>query len=1003
MDNNNQNDIQKDELPIFGFEQLWTLFVLNWYWFVISLVGCVLIAFLYLWFTPTTVSVTGKMQIIDKSKQSANVSAGMAVLRSLPVSLGSSLGGSSGIDSEKEILLSNTLVRQVVKDLGIQTEYRLCKWGKKTLLYQNQPVNVAIDPAHLQWLDSELPLTSHQITLYISKNSKGYTVETTLTENKVETDLPDQTFTALPAVIKTEAGTLTLTENNLTAKQARAYEGGYTLQVTINPPTKVAANFLGRIDADPPSKNVMNILDITLQDENVIRGIDFVNHLVEAYNQRANDEKNEAARKTDEFVNERLAKIDAELGSSDAAWETSKKNFQITDPSIDAQAVMTKKNLYETQLVEIGTQLQIHDYLSAYINDPSNLYQMIPLSLGTNVGGGEGAVASQNASLIARHNNLVSQRNDLLKSVSEMSPMVQKVTQSIQDLHPNIQIAMKRDRESILMKQNAVQREYSKYLGRVNNAPLQERVLTEIGRQREIKQGVYLLMLQKREETAMDLANTTDKGKFIDEVQPEKNSAKPKKKMVILAALFLGAVLPMGILYLLQMFKQRIDTRMELEMATNLPVLGEIPLTSNDEALRTLRTNLLLNLQEGQKTILVTSKNEGDGKTFIAQNLTDTLNAIGKKTLLVNGDLRKSGKGAHPADILAGEGFAAQIAQAKSENDYVIFDSPALAQYADAYQLAQFADITLFVAKAEKTDKSTIDALSHDSKLPNPGIILNAIDMTKKKYKYFYKNATLVALMLLGLSSCVSTKDITYFQNKDEIDATLSRQLYDAKIMPKDILQIQVFSMTPEASEPFNLLKTKNGSGSSSSSTSSTSNQASVYNYLVDNDGNVDMPIIGVVHLGGLTKNEAEQFIMSKIKPYLAENEKPVVHVRMVNYKFAVLGGVNKPGLYTTQNEKVSILEAIAQAGDLTTFAYRDRIYMIRENSDGQKEFHQLNIHDASIINSPYYYLQQNDVIYVEQKKIQARNAFISANTSIWFSLTSSLMSIATFILALTK
>ena len=251
----------------------------------------------------------------------------------------------------------------------------------------------------------------------------------------------------------------------------------------------------------------------------------------------------------------------------------------------------------------------------------------------------------------------------------------------------------------------------------------------------------------------------------------------------------------------------------------------------------------------------------------------------------------------------------------------------------------------------------------------------------------------------LLLTSCVSTKKVTYFENKDQINVALSKTLFDAKIMPKDILQIQVFSMTPEASDPFNLLK---GSSAATSSTTNT-NQNSVFNYLVDNDGNINMPIIGKMHLGGLTKNEAEELIKGKIKPYLAESENVVVHVRMMNYKYAVLGGVKTPGMYTTQNEKVSILEAIAQAGDLTTFAYRDRIYLIRENSEGQKEFHQLDINDANIVSSPYYYLQQNDVIYVESRKTEARNAFISSNTSVWFSLISSLMSITTFIIALSK
>lgn len=254
-------------------------------------------------------------------------------------------------------------------------------------------------------------------------------------------------------------------------------------------------------------------------------------------------------------------------------------------------------------------------------------------------------------------------------------------------------------------------------------------------------------------------------------------------------------------------------------------------------------------------------------------------------------------------------------------------------------------------------------------------------------------------LLSVLLTGCMSTKNITYFQNKDQIDQSISKQLYDAKIMPKDILQIQVFSMSPEASDPFNLMR---GSTAVSSSTSNT-NQNSVYNYLVDNDGTIVMPIIGQVQVGGLVKKEAEQLILSKIQPFLSESENVVVHVRMMNYKYAVLGAVRSPGLYTTQNEKVSILEAIAQAGDLTTFAYRDRIFVIRESSDGEKEYHQLNINDANIISSPYYYLQQNDVIYVEPRKIESRNAFFSANTSILLTITSSLLSVATLIIAITK
>jgi uncharacterized protein involved in exopolysaccharide biosynthesis len=580
-------------------------------------------------------------------------------------------------------------------------------------------------------MDDELLTRYHEIDLTIHKSSAGYEVEPILILGDEETELPSQTFATLPATLKTDYGTLTITENTqLTAEQQKGYEGDYNLEVTIIPPMAMAKKVVGKLILEPPTKKSANMLNITMQDENHIRAIDVVNHLVEVYNKRANDEKNEEACKTDEFVNTRLAKIDAELGSSDAAWENTKKNFQITTPEMDAQEALAKKSTYEAQLVAIGTELQLHDYLSEYVNDPANLYEIIPAGMVSGAGAGSGsesgslAASGGTASLLTQHNTLVNQRRELLKSVSEMSPQFQRVTQSIQELQPAIQTALKRDRQQIVMRQNTLMREYGKYSGRIGTAPQMERVLTEIGRQREIKQGVYLLMLQKREEAAMELVKSTRKGKLIDETMISV-PAKPQKKMILLVALFLGALLPMGILYILQMFKQKIDTRQELEAVTRIPVLTEIPHKDSDDAIRNLRTNLLLNLKENQKAILVASQNEADGKTFIAQHLAESLNAIGKKALLIDGDLRKSNRGGHPADILASESFAKEVTKAKAENDYVIFDSPAMSQYADAYQLATFADATLFVVKAGKTAKSAIETLNVENKLPNVMLTFN--------------------------------------------------------------------------------------------------------------------------------------------------------------------------------------------------------------------------------------------------------------------------------------
>lgn len=751
-ENINNNVMLEEEESSFDFKQLWILFVLNWHWFIVSILFCVLIAFVYLWFTPTTVTVSNKMRIIDNKNQSA-ASAKNAVLNSLPMGLGSGFSGSFGIEAEKEILKSKTLIRKVVYELGLHTEYRMGNWARKKLIYKTQPLIVSLDSAHLKWMDEELLTKYHQINITVDKTSKGYKVETTLVLGNKETELPSKTFKSLPALLTTEYGTLTITENSLlTPKERKRYKGNYSVDVTIVPPMSCARKLSGQLNLEPPTKKVMNMLAISFSDENHIRGIDFVNSLVDQYNKRANDEKNEEVARNEEFVNNRMAKLDKEMSSSDAAWENTKKDFQITTPEANAKEVIEKKATYETQLVAIGTELQLHDYLSEYINDPANLFEIIPSAANASSESGtksSSGGASGTAPLMAKHNGLIYQRKELLKSVSEMSPQIQRIDESIRELHPVIQTALKRDRQQILMRQSTLQREYGKYMGRVGTAPQMERVLTEIGRERNIKQSVYLLMLQKREEAALELAKSTMKGVLIDETMVS-GPKKPNRKMILLVSLFLGVLLPMGILYLLQMFKKRIDTCDELEVVSRFPFLSEIPLQDNGDAIRNLRTNLLLNLKDGQKTILIASNADGDGKTYIAQRLTDSLNAIGKKTLYINTDLRNANSQssifnfqlskAHPADILASESFAKEVAKAKEDNDYVILDSPALSQYADAYQLATFADATLFIVKSSATNKSVIEALNGDAKLPNVMLALNAIDTTTKKYKLNKKN-----------------------------------------------------------------------------------------------------------------------------------------------------------------------------------------------------------------------------------------------------------------------
>lgn len=257
-------------------------------------------------------------------------------------------------------------------------------------------------------------------------------------------------------------------------------------------------------------------------------------------------------------------------------------------------------------------------------------------------------------------------------------------------------------------------------------------------------------------------------------------------------------------------------------------------------------------------------------------------------------------------------------------------------------------------------------------------------------------SAFVVALtMIVVMGSCSGSKQVAYFQNADSISYAASRMLYDAKVMPKDQLTITVITTDPKASAPFNL-SVSNTIGTSGQL--STGGSGSLQGYLVDNEGNINFPIVGKLHVEGLTKNQCEDLIRRKIAPYLAATENPIVTVRMASYRVTVIGEVGHPGVVQVPTEKMSVIEALAQSGDLTIYGKRDNVMLIREDATGQKEVHRLNLNDANLINSPYYYLQQNDVIYVEPNNVKAKNSGIGSSTTIWFSFIGIVTSVASLL-----
>ena len=241
-------------------------------------------------------------------------------------------------------------------------------------------------------------------------------------------------------------------------------------------------------------------------------------------------------------------------------------------------------------------------------------------------------------------------------------------------------------------------------------------------------------------------------------------------------------------------------------------------------------------------------------------------------------------------------------------------------------------------------------------------------------------------LSIILLSSCKSHRQVPYMQDLSTIKAS-KNELFEARIIPKDLLTITVHTSEPELAAPFNMTVQV-----TAANTSSLYSQPVLQQYLVDNDGNIELPVLGIIQVGGMRKDTVEQMIQEKLKMYLTD---AIVTVRFVNYKISVLGEVVSPGVFTVPNEKINIFEALALAKDMTIYGQRTNVKIIRENAAGKQQVEVVNLTDANIVNSPYYYLQQNDIVYVTPNKMKARNSDVGSTTTIAISAVSILISIA--------
>ena len=565
---------------------------------------------------------------------------------------------------------------------------------------------------------------------------------------------------------------------------------------------QVARGYLANMDVASTSK-LTSIAEITLNDANVRRGLDFLNQLAISYNHQANADKNEIALKTEEFINERINKINEELGNTEGTLEKYKKQNTVTQLEMDATQSLQMSSEYSSKLSEANSQILLLDYLREFVDNPANQYKIIPSNVGM--------TDQASTTLISNYNQVVQDRNRLLKVASEQAPQVVALTSTLDELQSSIRTALMQARRSADIQRQGIQKQYAKYQGRLGSTPEQERVLTEIGRQQEVRSGLYLMLLQKREENSISLAATADKGKLIDEPQLV-GKVKPKSAIIMIVSLILGLGLPLAIFLLLNLLQYQLEGHDDLEKLTKLPIIADVPVASEhaksaagivvrenqnnqmDEVFRSLRTNIQFMIKENEKTILFTSSTSGEGKTFLAANLAVSFALLGKRVILCGLDIRKPALGKlfdiktersvgiskllatdkvtydeiqnqiiksgvndnldlllagpvppNPTELLARKNLSEIHDFLRNQYDYVILDTAPVGLVTDTLQVAKFANICCYVTRADYTAKSDIgivNTLANEHKLINPCLILNGVDMSKKKYGYYYGYGT---------------------------------------------------------------------------------------------------------------------------------------------------------------------------------------------------------------------------------------------------------------------
>lgn len=636
--NNNNNNNPEGEDREINLYAVFFKYMVYWPWFVASVLACCIGMYVFLRYQTPVYNVTSSVLIKEDDKKGANAASGLAAIQDLGM-----LSMTSNFDNEVEILRSRTLIKKVVNDMGLYIDMEESNaLGFNPPLYKNSPVNVFITPEEADRLVAPVELRMR------------YTKEGQLTvraEYKIDKEGDEETmeqgFDRAPRHIAHPRGGFQFHGMDSIPE----LEGGeIELVAHVHTPTSTAEAYGKELSVTPSSKTT-TIAKVSLRNTVRRRGVDFINRLVSFYNQDANDEKNEVAQKTAEFIEEPHRHHQRRAGHYGERARCLQATLRPDEFDERRQMALQESSRYEQQRTENATQINLVQYLRNYIDDPANMDEVIPANVG---------LRDQNlTSVIDQYNTMIIERKRLLRTSSDSNPAIINMNAGIEAMRRNVRTTVNSVLKGLQIAKADIDRQASKFESRISDAPRQEKEFMTISRQQEIKATLYVMLLQKREENAITLAATANNGRIIEEPLADERPVAPKRMVFMLAALILGLAIPVGIVYLHDLLKYKIENREDVEAITGVAILAELPLVKKtgegsivvrenkndlmEEMFRGLRTNLLFMLGKDERVILFSSTQPGEGKSFVAGNLAVSLAYLGKRVVVVGMDIRKPG------------------------------------------------------------------------------------------------------------------------------------------------------------------------------------------------------------------------------------------------------------------------------------------------------------------------------------------------------------------------